>query len=107
MSGDGYVAPGAEIGPGQATFGATGFAPGEEVGVTLFSTPRSLGTVTANDAGVASITFEVLASDGAGEHHVVFSGPSGSVSIPFTLVLPEGVAAPTTTTVAGQLPVTR
>ena len=100
VTGEGYVAPGAEIGPGQATFGASGFAPGEEVGVTLLSTPRSLGTVTADDAGAASITFEVLASDGAGEHHVVFSGPSGSVSIPFTLVLP---GAATTTTVAGSL----
>ena len=105
MTGEGYVSPGAEIGPGQATFGASGFAPGEEVGVTLLSTPRSLGTVTADDAGVASITFEVLASDGAGEHHVEFTGPSGTVTVPFTLVLPAA-AATTTTVAAGQLPTT-
>ena len=94
--GDGFVAPGAEIGPGAATFGASGFAAGEEVSVTLHSTPRSLGTVTADANGNASITFEVLASDGAGEHRVQFSGPSGTVSVPFTLVLP-----------AQSLPVTR
>ena len=62
IEGEGFVAPGAEIGPGMATFGATGFAPGEEVTVTLFSTPRALGTVTADASGNASITFEVLAS---------------------------------------------
>jgi hypothetical protein len=87
-NGDGFVAPGSDIGPGVHTFGATGFAAGEEVEVMLHSTPRPLGTVTASDAGVASITFEVLASDGAGDHRVVFTGPSGTVTIPFTLVLP-------------------
>ena len=61
---------------------------GEQVDVTLFSTPRGLGTVTAADSGNVSITFEVLASDGAGEHRVEFSGPSGTFSVPFTLVLP-------------------
>ncbi len=95
-TGNGFVVPGADIGPGAATFGASGFTAGEEVAVTLHSTPRSLGTVTANANGVASITFEVLASDGAGEHRVEFSGPSGTVSVPFTLVLP-----------AQSLPVTR
>jgi hypothetical protein len=85
---EGFVAPDAEIGPGMATFGATGFAPGEAVEVTLFSTPRALGTVTADASGNVSITFELLASDGAGEHRVEFSGPSGTVSVPFTLVLP-------------------
>ncbi len=102
VTGEGFVAPGSQIGPGTATFGAAGFGAGEEVEVTLFSTPRSLGTVTADDAGAVSISFEVLASDGAGEHHVVFSGPSGSVSIPFTLVLPEGAAPPTTVAVSYQ-----
>jgi hypothetical protein len=57
--------------------------------------------VQADDAGVASLTFDVLASDGTGQHHVVFSGPSGTVSIPFTLVLPEQTTAP-----RGQLPAT-
>ena len=94
--GSGFVAAGAEIGPGSATFGVTGFAAGEQITVTLHSTPRALGTVTADARGVASITFEVLASDGAGEHGVEFSGPSGTFSVPFTLVLP-----------AQSLPVTR
>jgi hypothetical protein len=88
LTGDGFVAPGAEIGPGMATFGATGFAAGETVEVVLHSMPRPLGTVMASDAGVASITFEVLASDGAGEHSVVFTGPSGTVAVPFILVVP-------------------
>jgi hypothetical protein len=105
VSGEGFVASGAEIGPGQATFGATGFAAGEQVTVMLHSTPRDLGTVTASADGLASITFEVLASDGAGEHSVMFTGPSGTVSVPFTLVLPGAAAPPTTA--AGQLPVTR
>jgi hypothetical protein len=87
-SGDGFVAAGADIGPGNATFGATGFGAGEQIEVVLHSTPRPLGTVTANADGLASITFEVLASDGAGEHSVVFTGPTGTVSVPFTLVLP-------------------
>ena len=87
--GSGFVAAGAEIGPGSATFGVTGFAAGEQITVTLHSTPRALGTVTADASGVASITFEVLAADGAGEHRVEFSGPSGTFSVPFTLVLPE------------------
>jgi hypothetical protein len=100
---DGFVVPGAEIGPGMATFGATGFAPGEAVEVTLFSTPRALGTVTADANGNASITFEVLASDGAGEHRVQFSGPSGTFSVPFTLVLPEAAQQPE----QQSLPVTR
>jgi hypothetical protein len=106
ISGDGFVAPGAEIGPGEATFGATGFAAGEEVDVVLHSTPRQLGTVTSDANGVASITFDLLASDGAGEHSVVFTGPSGTATIPFTLVLPQGSAS-STTAVVGQLPVTR
>jgi hypothetical protein len=73
-------------------FGASGFAAGERVVVTLHSTPRALGTVTANANGVARITFEVLASDGAGEHRVEFSGASGTVSVAFTLVLPAEAA---------------
>jgi hypothetical protein len=88
MSGDGFVAPEAEIGPGETTFGATGFAAGEQVSVVLHSTPRELGTVTADADGVAGITVELLASDGAGRHSVVFTGPSGIISVPFTLVLP-------------------
>lgn len=88
LAGGGFVAAGSEIGPGAATFGAAGFGPGEQVTVTLHSTPRGLGTVTADASGNVSITFEVLASDGAGEHRVEFTGPSGTVSVPFTLVLP-------------------
>jgi hypothetical protein len=95
MSGDSFVAPEAEIGPGEATFGATGFAAGEAVTVVLHSTPRELGTVTADANGLASITFELLASDGAGEHSVVFTGPSGTVTVPFTLVLPAQTLPPT------------
>jgi hypothetical protein len=102
-TGNGFVTPGADIGPGPATFGASGFTAGEQVAVTLHSTPRSLGTVTANANGVASITFEVLASDGAGEHRVQFSGPSGTFSVPFTLVLPEAAQQPE----QQSLPVTR
>ena len=60
IEGEGFVASGADIGPGLATFGVSGFAPGEQVVVTLFSTPRELGTVTADASGNASITFEVL-----------------------------------------------
>jgi hypothetical protein len=82
------VGAGATVSPGEVvTVGATGFQPGEQVGVTLFSTPRSLGTVIADDTGAVGVTFSVLASDGAGLHHVVFSGPSGTVSVPITVVL--------------------
>ncbi len=78
--------------PAWRRFGATGFAPGEAVEVTLFSTPRALGTVTADASGNASITFEVLASDGAGEHRVQFSGASGAFSVPFTLISASGTS---------------
>ena len=90
----GSVAPGTQVGPGMVTFCASGFRSGEQVTVTLFSTPRGLGTVTAAANGTATITFELLASDGAGGHRVQFSGPSGTVSVPFTLVLPAAPAAP-------------
>ena len=106
VEGDGFVAPGSEVGPGQATFGVSGFQPGEQVGVMLFSTPRSLGSATADADGNVSITFELLASDGAGEHRVEFSGLSGTVSVPFTLVLPAGVQQPEAEQDT-QLPVTR
>ena len=60
LAGNGFVAPGSEIGPGVVTFGAIGFTPGEQVVVTLHSTPRALGTVTVDANGSVTITFEVL-----------------------------------------------
>jgi hypothetical protein len=95
-----------DVAPGEVTIGAAGFAPGESVTATLFSTPRPLGTVVADAGGTVSVTFTISAADGAGLHHVVFEGPSGTVSVPFTLVVPEGTEAPSTTAPTGQLPTT-
>jgi hypothetical protein len=83
-------------GPGPLTIGADGFTPGETVAVMLHSTPRPLGSVVADAEGDVSITFELLASDGAGAHSVVFTGARRTVTVPFTLVLPVSGGLPET-----------
>ncbi|TAM89483.1 MAG: hypothetical protein EPN43_06930, partial [Jatrophihabitans sp.] len=69
------------IAGGQLTARAAGLTPGEQVAVTLHSAPVGLGTVTADPAGTASITFTVPATVPPGTHTVSFAGlASGLVS---------------------------
>ena len=77
VTGEGFVAQGADIGPGQATFGATGFAPGEEVERDVVLDASLVRDRDRQRRWRRQHHLEVLASDGAGEHRVVFSGPSG------------------------------
>jgi hypothetical protein len=64
------------------TVHASGFAPGERVTATLHSTPRLLGTLTADETGAVRLTVTVTIDDGAGHHEVVFVGErSGTVTV--------------------------
>ena len=72
-----------------------GFQPGEPVTATLFSTPRSLGTATADAAGTVTYVFTVEADDGLGTHSVSLTGPlSGTVAVSF--VVESGADLPNT-----------
>ena len=63
-----------------------GFQPGEPVTATLFSTPRSLGTATADAAGTVTYVFTVEAEDRLGAHSVSLTGPlSGTVAVSFVV----------------------
>ena len=86
-----------------------GFLPGEKVTVTVHSDPIDLGTLTADENGKVSVSFEVLASLGVGAHSVEFAGAvSGTVSVAFDVTAPAGAApagkAPAGTAPAGTTP---
>ena len=77
------------------TVNGFGFQPGEPVTATLFSTPRSLGTATADAAGTVTYVFTVEAEDGLGTHSVRLTGPlSGTVAVSF--VVESGTDLPET-----------
>ena len=85
-----------------------GFLPGEKVTVTVHSDPIDLGTLTADENGKVSVSFEVLASLGAGAHSVEFAGAvSGTVSVAFDVTGPTvdvntgGTVAPDAGLLAG------
>jgi hypothetical protein len=81
----------------QVTVAAPGFQPGEPVEVTLQSTPRPLGTITADDGGVAAVTFTIAADDPVGRHDVVFDGAvSPTVRVPIEIVAAPAQALPAT-----------
>ena len=68
------------------TVNGFGFQPGEPVTATLFSTPRSLGTATADAGGTVTYVFTAEADDGFGAHSVSLTGPlSGTVAVSFVL----------------------
>ena len=71
------------------TVEAAGFAPGERVTATLYSTPRLLGTFTADVTGAVRLTVTVSMDDSAGHHDVVFVGErSGTVAVDLVAVAP-------------------
>ncbi len=65
------------------TVEASGFAAGEEVTVTVNSTPMLLGSVTADADGSVTYVFTVPTSLEAGAHTLVLAGSSTSVTVPF------------------------
>jgi hypothetical protein len=79
---------------------AAGFVPGEQVAITLHSTPQALGSVAADSTGTVNFAFTVPAGLPAGTHHVEFAGASRDIEFAFT-VAPSAVAA--TSASAGSL----
>jgi PKD repeat protein len=57
-----------------------GFAPGEQVSLTLFSDPIALGTLTANADGIIRGSFTVPLSAATGEHEVEALGSVSKVA---------------------------
>lgn len=73
---------------GEITASASGFEPGETVTGTVFSSPHSIGTKTADSNGRVTFTFNVcdLGLD-RGPHEIKLSGRSSrSVSASFTVL---------------------
>jgi DNA-binding beta-propeller fold protein YncE len=59
---------------GTVTMAADGFAPGEWVAATLFSTPVDLGMLRADASGALRATVTIPADVAAGEHRVAITG---------------------------------
>jgi hypothetical protein len=70
------ITPGREI-----VLSGSGYAPFSTVALYVYSTPRSLGTVTADATGSFSTTVTIPAGLEAGAHHLVAAGvdPGGAV----------------------------
>jgi LPXTG-motif cell wall-anchored protein len=83
--------------------GGTGFNPSEPVRVTLFSEPVVLGTTTADQNGLASLTFVLPANTPPGAHTIEMLGLASGKQLSVALqVSPSSTSTTTTTTtVAG------
>ena len=74
---------------------ATGFAPGERVRGTMFSSPIDLGVKPADDTGRVDFTWIVPVGITIGLHTVEFAGEiSGTVSAQFTVQAPPQAGTP-------------
>jgi hypothetical protein len=74
-TGQGQVSDGT-VTPGEAvTITGGGFAGGSDLTVTFFSSPISMGTITADAAGNYSARVTIPQSAPAGNHTIVVSGP--------------------------------
>ena len=61
-----------------------GFLPGEQVAVSLHSSSIDLGTFTADQSGVVTVTFKIPQGFDVGTHSIVFTGAqSGTTSVSF------------------------
>ncbi len=79
--------------------GGTGFSPSEPVRVTLFSEPVVLGTTTADQNGLASLTFVLPASTPPGAHTIEMLGLASGKQLSVALqVSPSSTTTTTTTT---------
>ncbi|GAB3848418.1 hypothetical protein [Nesterenkonia populi] len=69
---------------------ATGYAPGTEVAGTMHSDPVVLGTVVADDAGIAEFSWQIPAGAEPGPHTLVLSAEEHSdASAPFRVLVAE------------------
>jgi len=71
----------------QQVASALGFLPGEQIHATLHSDPIDLGSGTANNNGIASVTFTIPTDFALGRHTVEFVGAtSGTITVAFDVV---------------------
>ncbi|TFV47178.1 hypothetical protein [Blastococcus sp. TF02A-35] len=76
------------------TLRLTGYTPGEKVKLVLHSTPRTIGTFTADAQGVVVATFVAPAGTPAGDHTLKVTRADGSVvSYPVTISTQKLTAA--------------
>jgi len=82
------LTPDAPAAPGEVrVLKLTGYTPGEEVKLVLHSTPRTIGTFTADAQGIVTARFSVPAGTPAGAHELKVTRADGSVvSYPVTVV---------------------
>ena len=78
---------------GQQTVTGSGFGASEKVSAVLHSAPVALGTVSANAAGTAAVTFTVPATLAAGTHSVVLTGTTSGLTSTASFTV---IAAPVT-----------
>ncbi|MEI4273267.1 hypothetical protein TEK04_16210 [Klenkia sp. LSe6-5] len=87
----------------QQTVTAGGFAPGETVRGTLYSTPVDLGTAVADAQGVATFTFTVPAGLEPGVHTVTAVGLTSGATSTVTFTVTAGATLATTGADVGPL----
>ena len=63
----------------------TGYKAGDDVSVTLHSTPRDLGTTFADKYGAVHYTFKVPTNLPSGQHSLVFQGSKLTAAFAFTI----------------------
>ncbi len=83
---------------GSVTVSGSGFQPGSTVQAALFSTPKIVGSATANAAGSVSISFVVPAGTDVGTHEIQLQGVNasgGSHVLSATLVVRAGTLSRT------------
>lgn len=85
---------------GLLTGSAAGFEPGEDVVGTLFSTPRVLGTVVADDDGRVDFSFRVPADIEPGVHRLELVGQTSGRTVAIDVEV-LGVTAPGTLPATG------
>jgi LPXTG-motif cell wall-anchored protein len=95
------VAPGTTLTPGAAVapgvlrnLALYGYLPFEQVKLVLHSTPRTLGTFTADANGIVVVAFRVPAGTEAGAHTLKVTRADGSiVSYPITIAAAKQLAS--------------
>ncbi|MGQ0434761.1 MAG: hypothetical protein ACT452_20420 [Microthrixaceae bacterium] len=88
---------------GTTTVTGSGFAPGEQVSVTLFSTPIRLGTATASSTGQVVHAVTIPADLEVGDHHIELVGLTSGARVSIAIeVLGAAVTAPGTLPATGR-----
>lgn len=87
---------------------ATGFAPGEDVEVWMYSTPNRLGVIAANDAGSISGTYDLPKNIELGDHRLVFDGKNAAgkdITLGFGVAVGDAESSSTLSRVLIAIPV--